>query len=66
MTDTGRQREDGKGKRNRVKAGWGGVWRGGVWKEMFKSMQGLMFSMPILFTEHVAGLMISRLLATIK
>lgn len=74
MTDTGRQRgEDEKGKtrkkeikfRNRVKVG-GAAWRGGVWKERFKSMQRLMYSMPTLFTEHVAGLMISRLLATIE
>lgn len=32
----------------------------------FKSMQGLMYSMPALFTEHVAGLMITRLLAMIE
>lgn len=40
--------------------------RNSVWKEGFKSMQGIMYSMPTLFTEHVAGLMISRLLATIE
>lgn len=75
MIDTRRQRgEDENVKRrkreikfrNRVKVAGGALWRGSVWKERFKSIQGLMYSMPTLFTEHVAGLMISRLLATIE